>query len=97
MMRSAVLDGNEAAAPRPFALRLLLRRLAAAFEVPPPVSTGLSGNDLLRAYAAFSNAQAELLLSGRGDPDAVRRDRGEGAARRLPGHCPRGGQAWSRS
>jgi hypothetical protein len=59
---------------RPFALRLLLRRLAAAFEVAPPVSRGLSGNDLLRAYAAFSNAQAEILLSGRGDAGAVRRD-----------------------
>jgi hypothetical protein len=66
---------------RPIALRVLLRRVAAAFAAPPPVSRGLTGNDLLRAYAAFSNARAELLLTGHGDLDAARRDLWTGAHR----------------
>ena len=66
---------------RPFVVRQLLRRAADAFRVPPPPARGVSGNEMLRAYATFSNARAELLLRGRGDLDAVRRDLSRSADR----------------
>lgn len=60
---------------RPFTARVLLRRTAGAFGAHlPPVKRPLSGSDLLRAYATFSHARAELLLAGYGDLDTVRRD-----------------------
>jgi hypothetical protein len=60
---------------RPFVVRRLLRRTADAFGADLPALRGrVSGIDLLPAYATFSNARAELLLAGRGDVDAVRRD-----------------------
>lgn len=59
---------------RPLVVRRLLRRAAEAFGAPTPSARRMSGNELLRGYAGFSKARAELLLLGHGDPDAVRRD-----------------------
>lgn len=60
---------------RPFVVRRLLRRSANAFGACLPSSRRpRSGSELLRAYATFSDARAELLLAGRGDLDSVQRD-----------------------
>jgi hypothetical protein len=60
---------------RPFVMRRLLRRTAAAFGAHlPPLRRRVSGDDLLRTYATFSDARAELLLAGHGDLHAVRSD-----------------------
>lgn len=60
---------------RPFVVRRLLQRSAHAFGASPPrLGRWVSGDELLRAYATFSNARAELLLSGHGDLHAARRE-----------------------
>jgi len=60
---------------RPFVVRRLLRHSADAFGAGPPSSRRpRSGNELLRVYATFSDARAELLLAGCGDLDSVQRD-----------------------
>ena len=60
---------------RPFVVRRLLDRTADAFGARlPPLRGRVSGKDLLLAYATFSNAQAERLLVGHGDTDAVGRE-----------------------
>ena len=60
---------------RPFVVRRLLRRSADAFGVRLPLSgRPRPGSELLRAYATFSAARAELLLAGYGDLDVVQQD-----------------------
>ena len=60
---------------RPFVVRRLLRRSAVAFGARLPSSgRPRSGSELLRAYATFSAARAELLLAGCGDLDYVQLD-----------------------
>lgn len=59
---------------RPFVMRRLLQRTADAFGTRPPIVRGMSGDQLVRAYAAFSSVRSELLLGGGGGPETSRRD-----------------------
>jgi len=60
---------------RPFVVRRLLRRSADAFGARlPPSGRPRSGSELLRVYATFSDARAQLLIAGCGEFDSVQRD-----------------------
>ena len=90
---------------RPFVVRQLLRSTAGAFRAGLPSShRPRSGSELLRVYATFSAARAELLLAGCGDLDSVRRelwriaDRlGRGLRRRLGVKTPADAMVAARS
>lgn len=56
---------------RPLAVRWLFRLTADAFGVRPPPLGGMSGDDLLRAYARFSGARSQQLLTQGDDLEDV--------------------------